>query len=69
MINVCKEFLPSTAKSFDDEKVKLHIGDGFAFMKAHTNEFDVIISDTSDPAGDSTILLFPTVWMNEVVFH
>lgn len=39
------------AKGFEDPKVTLHVGDGFAFMKNHKNEFDVIISDTSDPVG------------------
>ena len=39
------------ARGFDDEKVNLFIGDGFEFMRNHKNEFDVIITDSSDPEG------------------
>ena len=43
--------MPFMACGFDDAKMNLHIGDGFAFLEQHKNEFDVIISDTSDPVG------------------
>ena len=39
------------AKGFDNEKVHLYIGDGFEFLNNHKNEFDVIITDSSDPEG------------------
>ncbi len=39
------------AKGFDSEKLTLHIGDGFEFLKNHKNEFDVIITDSSDHKG------------------
>ena len=29
----------------------LHIGDGLAFVREHPGEFDVIITDSSDPIG------------------
>jgi len=51
VINLCKEHIPSMAKGFSHPKMNLHVGDGFAFMEKHKNEFDVIISDTSDPVG------------------
>jgi len=51
VINVCKKYLPSMACGFDSPKMNLHVGDGFAFMEQHKEEFDVIISDTSDPVG------------------
>jgi len=51
VINVSKRYLPYMACGFDSPKMNLHVGDGFAFMEAHKNEFDVIISDTSDPVG------------------
>ena len=46
-----KKYLPNMSKGFDSPKVNLHIGDGFAFMEKHKNEFDIVISDTSDPVG------------------
>lgn len=36
---------------FDDPRVTQHIGDGLAFMEKHMNEYDVIITDSSDPDG------------------
>ena len=56
MINVCKKFLPSTAKGFDSPKLTLHIGDGFEFLAKHKNDFDVIITDSSDPEGPACVL-------------
>jgi spermidine synthase len=44
------------AKGFDSPKLKLHIGDGFEFLNKHKNEFDVIITDSSDPEGERETL-------------
>jgi len=52
VIDACKKFLPSMAVGFDDPKVDLLVGDGFAFVEKHDNEFDIIITDSSDPIGD-----------------
>ncbi|EDX13592.1 GD18634 [Drosophila simulans] len=41
---------------FANEKLKLTIGDGFDYMKKHKNEFDVIITDSSDPIGPAVSL-------------
>jgi len=51
VIEVCKKHIKSTACGFDSPKLNLHVGDGFAFMEQHKNQFDVVISDTSDPVG------------------
>lgn len=51
VINIAKEYLPYTSSGFESPKLHLHIGDGFEFMEKHQNEFDVVISDTSDPVG------------------
>lgn len=39
------------AIGFESSKLSLHIGDGFEYMKKHQGEFDVIITDSSDPIG------------------
>ncbi len=39
------------AKGFASPKATVIIGDGFEYLKQHTNEFDVIITDSSDPDG------------------
>lgn len=46
-----KKYLPKMAKGFDSPKLNLVVGDGFKFMREHENEFDVIITDSSDPIG------------------
>ncbi len=44
------------AISFQHPKVKVHIGDGFKFLEDYKNEFDVIITDSSDPEGPAESL-------------
>jgi len=39
------------AAGFEHPKVKIHIGDGFAFLEDKVDSFDVIITDSSDPVG------------------
>lgn len=56
VIEVSKEHLPFLAKGFSSPKLNLHIGDGSEFMRKHTNSFDVIITDSSDPVGPAEIL-------------
>lgn len=51
VIEVCKKHLPNMAKGFSSPKLTQYIGDGFEYMKKHENEFDVIITDSSDPVG------------------
>ena len=52
VIEVSKKYLPYMSSGFDSPKLDQHIGDGFAFMKKHKKEFDVIITDSSDPEGN-----------------
>lgn len=51
-----KKYLPEMSKSFQDPKVKVHIGDGFKFLNDYKNTFDVIITDSSDPEGPAASL-------------
>ena len=41
---------------FNHPKVKVHVGDGFKFLDDYKNEFDVIITDSSDPEGPAESL-------------
>ncbi len=47
------EFLPSMAAEIDGKnpRVKLHVDDGIAYIRAHQNEFDIILVDSTDPIG------------------
>jgi len=51
VINVSKQYLPNMATGFSHPKATVYVGDGFEFMKVHPSEFDVIITDSSDPVG------------------
>lgn len=44
---------------FEHPKVKVHIGDGFEFLKDKVNQYDVIITDSSDPDGPAESLFGP----------
>jgi len=41
---------------FQHPSVRTHIGDGFKFLADKKNEFDVIITDSSDPEGPAESL-------------
>ncbi|XP_001359112.3 spermidine synthase [Drosophila pseudoobscura] len=56
VVELSKQHLPEMACGFKSEKLKLTIGDGFEYMKKHKNEFDVIITDSSDPIGPAVSL-------------
>ncbi|CAP27827.2 Protein CBR-SPDS-1 [Caenorhabditis briggsae] len=56
VIDVAKKFLPGMSCGFSHEKLDLYCGDGFEFLKNHKNEFDVIITDSSDPVGPAESL-------------
>jgi len=47
------ELLPSLASAIDGRhpRVKLHIDDGLAYIRAHQNAFDIILVDSTDPIG------------------
>lgn len=56
VIEVSKQYLPKMACGFSSSKLTQFIGDGFEYMKEHVNEFDVIITDSSDPVGPAESL-------------
>lgn len=56
VIEQSKKFLPFMAKGFDSNKLTLEVCDGFEYMKNHQTEFDVIITDSSDPVGPAVNL-------------
>ncbi|XP_046850493.1 spermidine synthase-like [Xenia sp. Carnegie-2017] len=56
VVNVSKKFLPILSCGYSSPKHTLHIGCGKEFMKKHQGEFDVIITDSSDPIGPAASL-------------
>lgn len=51
VVKVCKEFMPTTACKFDDERVNLFFEDGLKFVRRKQDEYDLIIVDSTDPFG------------------
>ncbi|KAH7515552.1 hypothetical protein FEM48_Zijuj10G0058000 [Ziziphus jujuba var. spinosa] len=52
VVEVSKQYFPDVAIGYQDPRVKLHIGDGVAFLKAvPEGTYDAVIVDSSDPIG------------------
>ncbi|KAJ8917394.1 hypothetical protein NQ315_002418 [Exocentrus adspersus] len=60
VVAASKKHLPFMSKGFQSPKLTLNICDGFEFMKNHVNEFDVVITDSSDPIGPAVNLFTET---------
>ncbi|MDC1408178.1 polyamine aminopropyltransferase [Candidatus Puniceispirillum sp.] len=57
VIAFSKNYLPSLSNgAFDDPRLDLVIADGADFMATSTDEFDVIIIDSTDPVGPGEVL-------------
>ena len=56
VVRVSKLYLPHMAHVYSDPRVTVFIGDGFKFLPEHENEYDVIITDSSDPVGPAAAL-------------
>ena len=67
VIAVSKQYLPSLSCGYDDPRVTVHVGDGFAFLHNHLQVYDVIITDSSDPVGPANVL-FETPYF-DAMYH
>jgi len=56
VIRLSKQYLPGMSVGFEHPNVKVHVGDGFKYLADRKNEFDVIITDSSDPEGPAESL-------------
>ena len=56
VIRLSKKYLPGMSIGFQHPNVSVHIGDGFQFLKERKEEFDIIITDSSDPEGPAESL-------------
>ncbi len=51
VVEACKKYIPSVACAFDDPRVHCHFEDGLKYVRKFSNEFDLIIVDSTDPFG------------------
>jgi len=54
VVTTCKKFF--TQFKWDDPRLKVVFADGAKFLEEHTNSFDIIIVDSSDPVGPAETL-------------
>lgn len=51
VVEACKKYLPQTACSFEDSRVKVYYEDGLRYIRRYENFYDLIIVDSTDPFG------------------
>ena len=56
VIEICQEYFPWLDIALKDPRAQLVIADGSAFVEKAENKFDVIIIDSSEPLGPSSVL-------------
>lgn len=57
VIEVTQKYIPSISNgSLNNKKVSIVMQDGMKFLEDHHDEFDIIITDSSDPVGPAKVL-------------
>jgi spermidine synthase len=56
VINASKKYLPTMQSGYNDPRITVHVYDGAKFLEEHQNEYDVIITNSSDPVGPGVVL-------------
>ncbi|MGE0201263.1 MAG: polyamine aminopropyltransferase [Candidatus Melainabacteria bacterium] len=64
VIDSCRKYLPSIAGQLGDPRVDIQVGDGAAFIQQHTDHFDVILIDSTDPVGPGERLFNTAFYQN-----
>ena len=60
VVDLCREHMPSlSAGAFDDARAEVVIDDGIKFVTETERRFDVIVVDSTDPAGPGEVLFGP----------
>jgi spermidine synthase len=57
VVDIARKYLDAVhGGALDDPRLTLRIGDGFAYVRAATERFDLIVLDLTDPGGPSELL-------------
>ena len=51
VVEVCRQYLPGTARCLDDPRLTIHYQDGLKFVRSPQDRYDLIIVDSTDPFG------------------
>lgn len=64
VIKLSKEYINFTACCLENEKVTVYIEDGLPFVRKKSNEYDLIIVDSTDPFGPGESLFTKEFYAN-----
>jgi spermidine synthase len=56
VVDAAFEFMPFTASGLKDPRVTLYYEDGAKFVREHQGEYDLVLTDSSDPIGPAEVL-------------
>lgn len=63
VVEMCRKYFPDhSCGAFDDARTEIVIQDGFDYLKSAPSQFDVIISDSTDPVGPGEVLFTETFY-------
>lgn len=66
VIDMCRQYFPNHSQgAFDDPRVNIVIADGREFVANCSEQFDVIISDSTDPIGPGEALFTSSFYADE----
>lgn len=66
MVEGAREYLPRVSKVYDDPRSQIHIEDAKTFFSAHQKQYDLIISEPSNPWVSGTSNLFTREFYREI---
>jgi len=64
VLDVSREYFPEIASGLDHPKSELQIGDALDYIQDQENQFDVILSDSTDPIGPAVGLFEQPFYRN-----
>ena len=64
VIESCREFIPKTAKAYDNPRVEIDVGDGLAYVESTEERWDLILCDGCDPIGEGCNLFSDSFYKN-----
>ena len=64
VIESCREFIPKTAKAYDNPRVEIAVGDGLAYVESTSEKWDLILCDGCDPIGEGCNLFSDSFYKN-----
>ncbi len=56
LVDACRRYLPATACGYEDSRVRVFNQDALKYLRRVEGEYDLIIVDSTDPAGPGEIL-------------